>query len=99
MERNLLQIEQQLVKLFEKLDNLKIERQRRNVQPKFYRNKDLKRLFGVSSNTIIKYRENGILPYTFMGDIYLYPVSEIELLLKRNSTTSVNVRKEGGHNV
>ncbi len=51
---------------------------------KYYRNQDLKNIFGLSSNTIIKYRETGILPYTKLGDIFLYDVKQIEKILIQN---------------
>ncbi len=51
---------------------------------KYYRNQDLKKIFGLSSNTIIKYRETGILPYTKLGDIFLYDVKQIEKILIQN---------------
>ncbi len=41
-----------------------------NTIPKYYRNNDLKRLFGLSNNTIVKYRETGLLPYTKLGEIF-----------------------------
>ncbi len=52
---------------------------------KYYRNKDLKSLFGLSSNTIIKYRDDGILPFTLLGEIYLYPIVEVDRRLKINA--------------
>jgi len=51
---------------------------------KYYRNKDLKRIFGFSDNTIISYRDYNILPYTKIGDIYFYPVNEIKRLLNKS---------------
>lgn len=51
---------------------------------KYYRNKDLKRIFGFSDNTIINYRDYNILPYTKIGDIYFYPVNEIKMLLNKS---------------
>jgi hypothetical protein len=51
---------------------------------KYYRNNDLKKFFGFSNNTIIKYRENGTLPYTKIGDIYLYDSKIIDEILKQN---------------
>ncbi|TGV03401.1 helix-turn-helix domain-containing protein [Flavivirga rizhaonensis] len=51
---------------------------------KYYRNSDLKNLFGISSNTIIKYRETGVLPYTKLGDVYLYEVKAINDILNNN---------------
>ena len=51
----------------------------------YYRNKDLKRIFGLSDNTIYDYREKGFLPFTKLGDIYYYPVQEIQIVLNKNS--------------
>ena len=56
-----------------------------NIIQKYYRNNDLKRLFGLSNNTIVKYRETGLLPYTKLGEIILYEVKHIDLILKENS--------------
>jgi hypothetical protein len=54
---------------------------------KYYRNIDLKNLFGLSNNTIIKYRETGILPYTRLGEVYLYEVSIIDKILIQNKVS------------
>ncbi len=63
----------------------KLQKLPKMAQPSnYYRNNDLKQLFGLSNNTIIKYRENGTLPYTRIGDVYLYEVDEINKILKRN---------------
>ena len=51
----------------------------------YYRNKDLKQIFGLSDNTILKYRETGVIPYTFLDNIFLYPKDEIEKILRENS--------------
>lgn len=51
----------------------------------YYRNKDLKKIFGLSDNTILKYRSKGILPYTFLDNIYYYPKEELEKILSENS--------------
>ena len=51
----------------------------------YYRNKDLKEKFGLSPNTIIKYRESGIIPFTMIGEVYLYPINQIDDILKMNS--------------
>ncbi|MEA9414265.1 DNA-binding protein [Flavobacterium sp. PL02] len=51
---------------------------------RYYRNEDLKKIFRLSNNTIIKYRQTGILPYTKMGDIFLYEASKIEKILNEN---------------
>ncbi len=51
---------------------------------KYYRNQDLKSIFGLSNNTIIKYRENGNLPFTKLGDIFFYDVKTIDKILILN---------------
>jgi len=51
----------------------------------YYRNKDLKSIFGLSDNTILKYRDTGILPYTYLDNIYYYPINELEKILLNNS--------------
>ena len=58
------------------------------VPMKFYRNADLKAIFGLSSNTIIKYRDTGILPYTMLGEIYLYDIVCIESILNNNKISA-----------
>ncbi len=55
-------------------------------QPKkYYRNSDLKKLFGLSDNTICTYRDKNILPFSRMGEIYYYPIADIENMLSKNS--------------
>ena len=62
--------------------NNKIKSQK-NIE--FFRNKDLKEKFGLVENTIKKYRINGSIPFTKIGDIHLYPVRELILALGKNS--------------
>ena len=64
----------------------KISKNNNPVKPSFYRNEDLKKIFGLSNNTIIKYRQTGILPYTKLGDIFLYDSSKIDKILKSNGS-------------
>ncbi len=62
-----------------------ISKQGNTKQPRYYRNNDLKELFNISNNTIVKYRETGVLPYTRLGDIYLYEAKAIDAILKENT--------------
>jgi len=57
----------------------------KTLRPAYYRNEDLKKIFGLSNNTIIKYRQTGVLPYTKLGDIFLYEAVRIEEILRENS--------------
>lgn len=73
--------------IFKKLEQIDIKLSDKNksiVKSQYYRNNDLKVIFGFSSNTIIKYRETGILPYTKLGEVFLYEISEIENILNAN---------------
>jgi hypothetical protein len=56
------------------------------LKPEYYRNEDLKKMFGLSNNTIIKYRQTGILPYTKLGDFFLYESGKIDKILRSNES-------------
>lgn len=77
--------------IYSRLENIencfKQNSSKTNAKSKYYRNSDLRELFGLSSNTIIKYRETGILPYTRLGDIYLYDVNRVDAILQQNSVS------------
>jgi hypothetical protein len=55
------------------------------TEKKFYRNKDLKKKFRLSDNTISKYREANIIPFTTLGDVHFYPVDKLNAVLEMNS--------------
>ena len=74
-----------------KLQNLENELQKlpKKVLPsKYYRAKDLKELFGLTNNTIIKYRNDGTLPFTLLGGVYLYDVKAIDEMLEQNKSNT-----------
>jgi hypothetical protein len=81
-------IQMLLEPIYERLSNIEesLKNQKEKSKTKgYYRNADLKALFELSPNTIIKYRETGILPFTRLGDVYLYEISIIEAILRNNS--------------
>jgi hypothetical protein len=84
----LTRVEQLLDPLIIKLESIesKITRGNREIKPLYYRNEDLKKMFGLSNNTIIKYRQTGILPYTKLGDIFLYDSGKIDKILRSNGS-------------
>ena len=87
---SLMGIKQLLEPLFERLERIENEfksKSNSSDKIKYYRNQDLKKIFGLSNNTIIKYRETGVLPYTKLGDIYLYEKTTIERILNDNKIT------------
>lgn len=79
-------IKQLLDPLYARLEKIdfKIRGQDLKKSVRYYRNEDLKKIFGLSNNTIIKYRQTGVLPYTKLGDIYLYDTAIIEKILNEN---------------
>lgn len=78
-------INAQLAPIIELIIELKESISKFEKPLKYYRNQELKKVFGLSDNTIIKYRENNFIPYTQLGEIYFYPVDEINKILKKNS--------------
>jgi hypothetical protein len=64
----------------------KIDGKVKVIRPVYYRNEDLKKIFGLSNNTIIKYRQTGILPFTKLGDIFLYDAVKIQKILHENNS-------------
>lgn len=80
-------IKKLLEPIYSRLDKIDTSVSKQELKPnqtRYYRNQDLKKIFGLSSNTIIKYRETGILPYTKLGDIFLYEIKIIEAILNQN---------------
>lgn len=74
-----------------KLQNIENELQKlpkKVLSRKYYRARDLKELFGLTNNTIIKYRNDGILPYTLLGGVYLYDAKAIDEMLEQNKNNS-----------
>lgn len=81
-------IQMLLEPIHERLSNIEASlKQQKNIGKTkgYYRNTDLKALFGLSPNTIIKYRETGILPFTKLGGVHLYEINSIEAILRNNS--------------
>jgi hypothetical protein len=73
--------------IYERLTNIENSlksKPQKDIPKRYYRNADLKTNFGLSSNTIIKYRDTGILPFTRLGDVYLYDIMSIETILQNN---------------
>ncbi len=56
-----------------------------NSEKGYYRNKDIKVKFGLSNKTIQTYRESNVLPYTYIGTVYYYPIDEINQIMEKNS--------------
>lgn len=53
--------------------------------PKYLRTRDVKKMLNISSdNTIKEMRLNGELPFTKLGDTFLYPLDDLLLILNKN---------------
>ena len=93
-ERQTSALRAMLEPLYSKMDEVMqlLRNDRGRVLPKYYRNEDLKKIFGLSSNTIVKYRRTGILPFTMMGEIFLYDAAKIDKILRENSDGAGNAK-------
>lgn len=78
-------IREEILPLVNQINEVKSLVSKIEKEKSYYRNKDLKKKFGLSDNTIINYREANIIPWTKMGEIYLYPVDELNRMLISNS--------------
>lgn len=57
--------------------------------PSYYSNKEIRRLFQISDNTLRKLRFQGILPYKKFGTIIRYSAKDVENALSRNSSSTI----------
>lgn len=53
--------------------------------PKYLRTSGVKKLLQVSDNKLKTMRENGEIPFSFIGATYYYPEDEILAILKENT--------------
>lgn len=74
----------QEIKNLKNLCSILIEHTKNNVVKPFYTNKDLPKLLGVGQNWIKKYRDEGYLPYTQVGDKFLYSYEDIMFFYQKN---------------
>ena len=50
---------------------------------KIYTNRDIRELLSVNDKLIRKYRNDGLLPYSLVGNKYTYSADDIQTFLKR----------------
>jgi hypothetical protein len=82
-------IENLLLPLARKVDELSAISNKKTPTKQYYRNKDLKNIYGLSDNTIKGYRDKNIIPYTWIGAIPFYPVAEFNIMLSQNSNLNM----------
>ena len=61
---------------------------------KWLKNKDVKALLGICSNSIVTLRENGGLPYHKVNATYLYKLSDVEEMMKKLEKKSPRTNKK-----
>ena len=82
-------IREMVLPIYDEINTLKEMIKNMPKEQKYYRNRDLKKVFGFSDKTIQNYRENNLIPYSFIGEIYYYPCQEIHALLEKNSNKNL----------
>lgn len=78
-------------RIYRKLDLLKPSNNNSNdvSQENYLRTSGVKALLKISDNTLKTMRENGEIPFSFIGSTYYYPESEIIEILKKNTFNSL----------
>lgn len=81
---DLLAFENRIVEKFiNSLQELKGEKE--NSNPNYLRSKGARELLKVSENTLRSMRENGDIPFSFIGKTYYYPKQQILKILDNNT--------------
>ena len=75
-----------LTELFNEVKSLRSELSTIKVAPlnKIYTNSEIKELLGIQDKLLKKYRDNGLLAYSQVGDKYWYTQSDIDQFLESN---------------
>ena len=82
-------IRELIAPLLNEINDLKEIIKNLQVEKTYYRNKDLKTKFGLSDGTIQNYREQNLIPFTKVGEIFYYPGSEFDKILRANSNSEL----------
>lgn len=69
-------------RLNDRIDGITIKPE--SSKPVYHRTKGVKQLLSVSDNKLRSMRENGEIPYSFIGGTYYYPEEKILTILKNN---------------
>lgn len=69
----------------------KIEDVARPTVNKVYNNKDLKEILGIQDKLIKKYRDEGLLAYSQVGDKFWYQWEDIQAFLNANRLEAYNI--------
>lgn len=84
--QDILNLESQIKKMYQKLEEKIIKSNDDNYNGEEYlRSKGVKQLLGVSDNKLRTMREDGEVPYSFIGSTYYYSKKEILGILESNT--------------
>jgi len=86
-KKDLADFKKELLQLFSPLLSGK------GLPQKWLKNKDVRALLGVSSNTIVSLRESGKLPYHKVNSTYLYKQVDIDEMMKGLEKKSPKTKK------
>ncbi|MFC4689969.1 helix-turn-helix domain-containing protein [Dokdonia genika] len=59
-----------------------------SLSNRYIKSGDVKKMLRISHATLQRFRSNGIIPFTMVGGIIFYEVSEIEKVMKANRVAS-----------
>ena len=81
-----------LTELFNEVKSLRSELSTIKVAPinKIYTNSEIKELLGIQDKLLKKYRDEGLLAYSQVGDKYWYTQSDIDQFLASNYFAAYN---------
>lgn len=63
---------------------IRVYEQSHQPAPQYYNNKEVQQLLGVDDKLIRKYRDQGLLGYTKVGDKYWYSQNDVAEFLNKN---------------
>ena len=76
------------LRLYQKLDSFYSVLSKETIassQTRYLRTSGVKKMLHISDNKLKTMRENGEIPYSFIGSTYYYPEAEILEILKNNT--------------
>ena len=68
----------------QRLESSKEQNYERDTAEKWLKSKEIKQFLGISESGLQKLRRDGVLPYSRLGGIYFYNLSDVLNLLNAN---------------
>lgn len=73
-----------VTRLHELTEQVSVLQQTLHLSPQYYSNKELRSLLGIEDKLIRKYRDEGLLAYTKVGDKYWYSQQDVTEFLENS---------------